>query len=73
MASTGKIGPDAQVRVDGKSDHDLGTFNWTVTETKEPFTPIGSRVADRYTSGPKVVVWDGEAVAKPDGKFVIPW
>lgn len=73
MASAGKIGPDAQVRVDGKGEHDLANINWTKSKEKNPFVPIGKRVADRYTTGPKMVSWDGEAIARPDGTFAIPW
>jgi hypothetical protein len=73
MATTGKIGPNAEVRVDGKGEHDLGTFNWTVTKTKEPFVQIGKQVADRYTVGPKLITWDGEATCGPDGKFRVDW
>lgn len=73
MASTGKIGPNAKVRVDAKGQHDLGTFGWTVTKEKTPFTQIGDEVADRYTSAPKTVEWTGEVQAKADGSFGIPW
>lgn len=73
MATTGKIGPNAQVRVDGKGEHDLTTINWSKQKPKEPVVPIGKDVADRYTSGPKMVTWDGEAVSRPDGTFAIPW
>ncbi len=73
MASTGKIGPNAQVRVDGKGEHDLASINWTKSKEKTPFVPIGKTVADRYTVGPKGVSWDGEAVARPDGTFAIDW
>lgn len=73
MASTGKIGPNAQVRVDGKGEHDLASINWTKTKTKTAFVPIGKDVADRYTVEPKMVEWDGEAVSRPDGTFAVLW
>ena len=73
MATSGKIGPDAQVRVDGKGEHDLVSFNWEKTVEKTPVVVIGKEVADRYTSGPKLVTWDGEAVARADGTWAIPW
>lgn len=73
MASTGKIGPNAQVRVDGKGEHDLITLNWTKSKPKEPVITIGKNVADRYTTGPITVTYDGEAVSRPDGTFAISW
>ncbi len=73
MASTGKIGPDAKVRVDGKGQHDLASINWTVTRELESFGQLGDDEDDRYTSGPKRVEWDGEVQCTPSGKFAIPW
>lgn len=73
MANTGKIGPDAQVRVDGKGVHDLATINWTATRELEPFGQIGADEDDRYTAGPLRIEWDGEVQSGPNGAFAIPW
>lgn len=73
MATSGRIGPGVQVRVDGKGEHDLMEIKWTVTKTKTPQPVIGKDVADRYTSGQKTVEWSGTAVSRSDGTFAIPW
>jgi hypothetical protein len=73
MATSGQIGPEAEVRVDGKGEHDLITLNWTVSAEKTGVTPIGKKYIDRYTSAPVSITWDGEAISKPDGTFSIPW
>lgn len=73
MASTGQIGPKAQIRVDGKSEHDIGTFNWTVTQELEPFGQVGADEDDRYTAGPRRIEWDAEVQARPDGSYAVPW
>lgn len=73
MATSGQIGPDAKIRVDGKGEHDIGTLNWTVSRPKEPFAPVGSKTADRYTAGVKTITWDAEVQSRADGTFAIPW
>lgn len=73
MATTGSAGPIFNLRVDGKGEHDVGTFEWGGSKPKEPFTQIGKEVADRYTSAPKSITWSCEAVSRPDGSFAIPW
>jgi hypothetical protein len=73
MATSGQIGPEAEVRVDGKGEHDLITLNWTISAEKTGVTPIGKRNIDRYTSAPVSITWDGEAISRPDGTFAIPW
>lgn len=73
MATSGQIGPDAEVRVDGKGEHDIITLNWTESAEKTGVTPIGKKYVDRYTSAPVSVTWDAEAVSRPDGTFGIDW
>jgi len=73
MATSGRIGPNAEVRVDGKGEHDLIDIDWTITKTKNPVTVIGKQVADRYTTGGLVVEWTGTAISRTNGSFAIDW
>jgi hypothetical protein len=67
------IGPNAKVRVGGRGDHDLATFEWTVTRTKTPFGQIGDEYAKSYTSGPVECTFTGTVRCKPGGTWAIDW
>jgi hypothetical protein len=69
----GIIGPNATVRVDGRGDHDLGTFEWTLSKEKTPFTPIGSEDVSSFTAGPRLYTFTATVQAKPKGTFAIDW
>jgi len=69
----GTIGPNAKVRVQGASRHDLISITWTMSKTKTPFTQIGDKEPDRYTAGPLEYTFSGEAQSGPTGAFAINW
>ena len=69
----GTIGPNAQVRVDGKGRHDLATLEWKISKPKKPFTQIGDTSPDRYTSGAAEYSFSGEVQSRPNGTFAIDW
>lgn len=69
----GIIGPNAKVRVDGRGDHDLATFEWTVTKTKEPFGQIGDKETKSFTAGPVECEFSGTVRCKPGGTWAIDW
>lgn len=69
----GTIGPNAQVRVDGRGRHDLATLEWKVSSPKRPFTQIGDTYADRFTAGMVECTFSGEVQSRPNGTFAIDW
>ena len=74
MAMTGKIGPRAEVRVDGKGDHDLISVEFNKSKPKSPVVKIGDTEVSSYTAAAATAVsWSGEVVSRPDGTFAINW
>jgi hypothetical protein len=70
MGITGAI---PKVRVDGRGDHDLGTFEWTKSREKTPFTPIGNDDVSAFTAGPLLYTFTATVQSKPDGTYAIDW
>lgn len=67
------LGPNAQLRVQGREEHDVGSLNWDRTQDNSPFVPIGRTRADRFTAGPLMVTWTAEVECKPGGGTAIDW
>lgn len=67
----GSIGPNARLRVQGKEDHDMGTFNWEVNKEKTPYIPIGKDEYDTMTTGPTGYTWNAEIQTNSTGDTAI--
>lgn len=67
------IGPNAECRIDGKGEHGLAEINWELSKEKTPKEEVGKDRATGFTSGPLMVIWSGQALAKQDGSWGIDW
>ena len=68
------IGPNAELRIDGKADHDVATISWEMSKEKTPKPAIGEDVVSTFTA-PATVTYTFSATvrAKSDGSFAIDW
>jgi hypothetical protein len=67
----GKIGPNAELRLDGVTEHGIAEISFEISKEKTPTTAIGKDIVTGFTTGPVLYTFSGQAIAFPDGTFGI--